>query len=309
MIRVVYEHEKVVEEDGPGLTILGVSRKHGIPHASACGGHARCSTCRVMVLAGAQNLSPREGPETRLASLKGLGDDIRIACQARVLGPVTLRRLVHDDCDVALAEADRPHTAGQEVSLAVLFSDIRDFTPFVETHLAYDVVHILNRYFHRMGEAVLRHQGYIDKYIGDGLMALFGLNGADPARACAQAVGAALDMVAELPGLNDYLDRLFGTSLEVGIGVHFGEVILADMGHPRRMQLTAIGDTVNVASRIETATKQFGTRLLVSEAVVALLPGQLRLGRSGRTPLKGKSEEQLLFEVLGHAQEQPEPNP
>jgi adenylate cyclase len=301
MIHVVYEHEQVVEEDGPGLTILAVSRKHGIPHASACGGHARCSTCRVMVLEGAQNLSPREEPEARLAALKGLEDDIRIACQARILGPLTLRRLVHDDCDVALAEADRPHSAGREVALAVLFSDIRNFTPFVETHLAYDVVHILNRYFQHMGEAVLRHQGYIDKYIGDGLMALFGLNGDDPARACAQAVAAALDMVAELPGLNEYLGRLFDTSLEVGIGVHFGEVILADMGHPQRMQLTAIGDTVNVASCIEEATKVFGTRLLVSEAVMALLPGQLRLGRSGRTALKGKSQEQLLFEVLGHA--------
>ena len=81
------------------------------------------------------------------------------------------------------------------------------------------------------------------------------------------------------------------------------------MRHPRRVQLTAIGDTVNVASRIEAATKQFRTRLLVSEAVVSHLPGRLRLGRSGRTPLKGKSQEQLLFEVLGAAEGRPGPNP
>jgi adenylate cyclase len=301
MIPIVYEQEKVVQEDQPGETVLCISRRHGIPHTAACGGHARCSTCRVIVLQGPENLTPRNEPEAHLAGLKGLGDDIRLACQARVLGPVTLRRLVHDECDIALAQSDTSHSTGKEVSLAVLFSDIRGFTPFVETHLAYDVVHILNRYFQQMGEAVLRHGGYIDKYIGDGLMALFGLDGAQPARACEQAVGAALDMVAELPHFNAYLERLFATSLEVGIGVHFGEVILADMGHPKRMQLTAIGDTVNVASRIETATKLFGTRLLVSEPVVEQLPGKLSLGRHQRTLLKGKSEEQLLFEVLGLA--------
>jgi adenylate cyclase len=210
-----------------------------------------------------------------------------------------VRRLVHDECDVALAEANSPHSAGTEVSLAVLFSDIRQFTPFVETHLAYDVVHILNRYFNRMGEAVLQHGGYIDKYIGDGLMALFGMDGTDPVGACRQAVHAALAMIAELPHLNDYLGRQFATTLDFGVGIHFGEVILADIGHPQKRQLTAIGDTVNVASRIESATRSCGAHLLVSDVLVNRLPGELTLGRSMRTPLKGKSEEQLLYEVLG----------
>jgi adenylate cyclase len=301
MLLVDYEQEKVVQVEQPGRTILSISRDNGIPHASACGGHARCSTCRVRILRGGENLSPPGEPEARLTAVKGLDADTRLACQARVLGSVTLRRLVHDACDVLLAEADAPHSAGKEVSLAVLFSDIRGFTPFVETHLAYDVVHILNRYFYHMGEAVLRHGGYIDKYIGDGLMALFGKDGADPARACREAVDAALAMVAELPRLNDYLGRQFGTSFDIGVGVHFGEVILADVGHPRVRQLTAIGDTVNVASRIESATRSLGARLLASEALVRLLPGELELGRQIRTPLKGKSEEHLLYEVLGRA--------
>src|SRR5205814_4021794 len=121
------------------------------------GGHARCSTCRVLVLEGRANLAPRTEDEVRLAVQKGLEDDIRLACQARVLGPITIRRLVLDDCDHALAAASTPHTSGREVTLAVLFSDIRGFTPFAESHLPYDVVHILNRYFQRTGEAVLRH--------------------------------------------------------------------------------------------------------------------------------------------------------
>jgi adenylate cyclase len=303
MFPVVYEQEKVVEENEPGRTILTISRDNGIPHTAACGGHARCSTCRVMVLRGGENLSPRGEAEDRLATLKGLCTNVRIACQTHVLGPITVRRLVHDECDIALAEADAPHSAGNEVSLAVLFSDIRQFTPFVETHLAYDVVHILNRYFHRMGEAVLRHGGYIDKYIGDGLMALFGMDGTDPVGACRQAAVAALAMIDELPHLNDYLSKQFGTTLDFGVGVHFGEVILADVGHPQKRQLTAIGDTVNVASRIESATRSCGARLLVSESLVSRLPGELMLGRSMRTPLKGKSDEQLLYEVLGRTQQ------
>jgi adenylate cyclase len=302
MIPVVYEQEKVVEEEQVGRTVLTISRTHGIPHTAACGGHARCSTCRVMVLRGPDNLSEPGEAEVRLTALKGLESDVRIACQARVCGPVTLRRLVHDECDIALAEANLPNSAGKEVALAILFSDIRSFTPFVETHLAYDVVHILNRYFRQMGEAVLRHGGYIDKYIGDGLMALFGMESNDPAQTCRQAVRAAVDMVAELPHLNDYLNRQFNTSLNFGVGVHFGEVILADVGHPKRMQLTAIGDAVNVASRIESATKEIGARLLVSEALARQIPGEFLPGRRLLKELKGKSEKQELIEVLGLAE-------
>jgi adenylate cyclase len=301
MFPVVYEQEKIVHEENPGRTVLCISRDNGIPHTAACGGHARCSTCRVLVLRGSENLTPPGETEVRLASRKGLEGAVRIACQAQVLGPVTLRRLVLDDCDIALAEADTPHSTGREVSLAVLFSDIRGFTPFVETHLAYDVVHNLNHYFHHMGEAVLRHGGYIDKYIGDGLMALFGMDGVDGGLACRQAIDAALAMVGDLPHLNDYLGRQFATTLDIGIGIHFGEVILADIGHPQRRQLTAIGDAVNVASRIESATRSCGARLLVSEAFVRLLPGALKLGRRMLTPLKGKSEEQMLYEVLGRS--------
>src|SRR6266702_2819336 len=106
MISVVYEQEKVVQEEERGQTVLSISRKHGIPHTAACGGHARCSTCRVIILQGGENLSPPNEPEARLTALKGLGSDIRLACQTRVLGPVTLRRLVHDECDIALAQAD-----------------------------------------------------------------------------------------------------------------------------------------------------------------------------------------------------------
>lgn len=310
MPRIVFHQEKTVDEPDGSLSLLEVSRRHGIPHAAACGGHARCSTCRILVLDGAANLTPRTDAECRLARLKGFEPNIRLACQTRANGPVTLRRLVWDQHDVDLALVDTPRSAGREATLAILFSDVRNFTPFAERNLAYDVVHILNRYFHDMGAAVLRHGGYIDKYMGDGLMALFGLEADDPAAASRQAVLAALDMLHELPELNRYLGRHFGTTLDIGIGVHAGCAIVAEIGHPRYMQLTAIGDAVNVASRVESATKEVGARLLVTAEAAAHLGPEFRLGRRAQVLLKGTSGARELIEVLGavhgHADVAPE---
>ncbi len=299
MTRINFQQEAVVEENDLHLTVLEISHKHGIPHTAACGGKARCSTCRILVLEGEKNVQPRNDAEQRMAGLKGFEENVRLACQTRLTGPITLRRLALDDDDVELAQVDTPHSTGREETLAVLFSDIRQFTPFAETHLPYDVVHILNRYFYHMGEAVLARGGVIDKYMGDGLMALFGLGQNDPATACRHAVLSGLDMLKALADLNRYLSRYFGTTLDIGIGIHVGEVIVGEIGHPSRMQFTAVGDTVNVASRIESATKELGVGLLVSEAVQGHLLGKMVFGKEATRPLKGKSEPMGLYEVVG----------
>lgn len=298
MTRVIFQQEKTIDDADESQSLLQISRGHGIPHVAACGGNARCSTCRVLVLDGLENLTPRTEPETRLARVKGFEPNIRLACQTRVRGPVTVRRLVWDERDIELAMECSATSTGREATLAVLFSDIRSFTPFAEHNLAYDVVHVLNRYFRDMGGAVLRQGGYIDKYIGDGLMALFGLDADDPPRACRQAVLAALDMQRELPELNRYLSHHFGTTLEVGIGIHTGSVIVAEIGHPKRMQLTAIGDVVNVASRVESATKEVGARLLVTAEVAGALGSEFILGRRTTVHLKGTTGERELVEVV-----------
>ena len=298
MFPVCFQNERQVEGDG-GLTLLELSRRHGIPHASACGGQARCSTCRVLVVEHADHLSSPTPAEALLAGRKGFGNCVRLACQVRPLGPVTVRRLVLDDEDLELAQGDGPQAVGAERTLAVLFSDLRGFTPFAEGHLAYDVAHVLNRYFRRMGEEVLRHGGYIDKYIGDGLMALFGLECDDPDVACRSAVACGLDMLAALPGLNTYLARQFGQGLRMGVGVHVGAVIVADLGHPSKRQLTAIGEVVNLASRIESATKEVGVGLLVSADVLARLGPGVRVGKRQTVALKGVQEPRPLAEVLG----------
>src|SRR5207248_8369229 len=142
-----------------------------------------------------ENVLPRNEAEQALARKKGLEPTVRLACQTRVTGRVRIRRLVLDDTDVNVALAETASSSGREAMIAILFSDIADFTPFSEKHLPYDIVHILNRYFHEMGEAVLQNDGMIDKYIGDGMMAMFGLNGETPQETCLNAIRAGLQMV------------------------------------------------------------------------------------------------------------------
>lgn len=296
MPRILYQHERVIDEDDTGLTLLEISLKHGLPHIHACGGRARCSTCRVIVLAHADNLSPRTPAEEALARRKRFDADVRLACQSRVRGPVVVRRLVMDQEDAELALAGR--VSGRERHLAILFSDVRGFTRLSEELLAYDVVHLLNRHFRRLGDAILRHGGYIDKYIGDSIMALFGLDDDDPAAACAGAIRAGLDMVAGMEEVNDYLRRYFGVVLRIGVGIHHGEVVVGELGHPSKMQLTAIGDPVNVASRIESATKEAGVPLLVSDDALRPVAAAARTGRVVDVSLKGKSGVHRLHEVV-----------
>ncbi|MCA9715847.1 MAG: adenylate/guanylate cyclase domain-containing protein, partial [Myxococcales bacterium] len=182
---------------------------------------------------------------------------------------------------------------------AILFIDLRGFTCLGTAMSPADVMHLLSDYQSLMVALVRRHGGSIDKYMGDGIMAIFGLESRDPAQACRDAVRAGLGMLKELDELNVYLREQFDTEFRIGIGVHVGPVIIGEMGHPKKMQFTAIGDTVNIASRIESATKIVGTSMLVSAEVCALLRDELVAGRSQRVNLKGKTGEHLLTEVLG----------
>ncbi len=190
---------------------------------------------------------------------------------------------------------------GSERRIAILFCDLRGFTRLAEAKLPYDVVFILNQYFKAMGEAVEREGGRLDKFIGDGVMALFGLD-STPAEACRQALAAASAMGLALAKLNEALRASLGESeaggaelLRIGIGIHCGRVIVGEMGHGSATGLTAVGDAVNTASRLESATKDFAAELVVSDEVTRradLSPAALReAGWQAETvQLRGKSE-------------------
>jgi adenylate cyclase len=275
----------------PDQTILEISRANAIDHVCVCGGQAKCSTCRVVVIDGLENCTPRTPGEARMAKLKGFGPELRLACQTRVTGPVRLRRLVLDKADMSSVIKARDEVTGRERDLAVLFADIRGFTAFAEANLAYDVVHILNRYFDLIGGAIDANHGFIDKYMGDGIMALFGLDDKRATHPCIDAVTAARTALAGLGDLNDYLCRYLGHRFSVAMGIHYGPTIVGQIGFSERRQFTAIGDTVNTAARLEGEAKHLGTTVVVSDTVFAHLPPADRQGAEPlMLDLRGKSE-------------------
>jgi adenylate cyclase len=174
--------------------------------------------------------------------------------------------------------------AGETRDVCVLFLDIRNFTAFSRTRPPTEVVDYLNNLFAFMIEAVDRHHGIINKFLGDGFVAIFGAPLDDP-RATHNAVRAARDMLAEIDRRGMDKDAW---PLRVGIGIHAGAAVTGNVGSPRRKEFTVIGDVVNLAARLEQANKEFGSRLLVSEAVAMKLGPDLGAGaRVGPVQVKG----------------------
>ena len=175
--------------------------------------------------------------------------------------------------------------------------DHSDFLAVCEERAADALVPDFLRELHHVGQAVRRHGGYIDTYMGDGLMALFSIQ--DPDSAALRAVRAGLDMLAAVEQLNPYLTALYQRELRIGIGVHVGDVVVGAVGAGDNRKVTAIGDAVNVASRIEAANKAAGTTFLISEDTYIQVQAQVQVNRHIRATLAGKRGLYTLYEVIG----------
>jgi len=162
----------------------------------------------------------------------------------------------------------RPGVSGQPAEVCVLFSDIRDFTTLSEHMPADVVITLLQRYFDRMVRPVHRFNGAVDKFIGDGMMVLFGapVKSADP---CGEAVQCALAMMAELDQLNVEFAREGLPTIVIGIGINYGSATVGNIGSSERHNYSAIGDAVNVAARVEGLTKELRRKIIITEAVVS----------------------------------------
>lgn len=278
----------------PGGTVLEASRAAGIPHASVCGGRGRCSTCRIRVGAGADSLPPPSPAESRVLARIAAGPEVRLACQVRPVADLDVTPLLPPDAGprAGFAPAAR-QTQGQEMEIAVLFADLRGFTRLSEARLPYDTVFLLNRYFDAMGREIEAAGGRVDKFIGDGIMALFGI-GQGRIEAGRAALHAARGMAEALTRLNEGLAADLPAPLRMGIGIHFGPAIVGEMGYGAVKSLTAIGDTVNMASRLESVTKDFNVQLVVSEVLARQAMVDLTAYRVETIPIRGKSEDQRV---------------
>jgi adenylate cyclase len=286
-ITVHYQGGEVVRVPR-GFTVLEASRLGGIPHYSICGGKGQCSTCRVQVLSSYEGLPPPDKLEQSTLRRINAAPDVRLACQLRPTHDLTVVPLLLPATEAALPANTQETTPGREREIAVLFCDIRDFTALTEDRLPFDIVFLLNRYFALVGNAVEKAGGRVDKFIGDGAMALFGI-GTTPEEACRQALTAAASIARDIERLSRELSDELSLPLRIAIGIHTGPAVVGTLGYGRARSTTAIGDMVNVASRLEAAAKEFEVALVVSEPVATLAGADMGGIESREISVRGRA--------------------
>jgi adenylate cyclase len=291
-----------------GLSVLEASLRYNVPHASVCGGRARCSTCRIRIIGDCSSLPPPSQREAFVLAQVGATDpSIRLACQLRPNGDLTFFQLFMPSLMTANVHAAAPARIGQERYLVSLFVDMRGSTRLAETRLPFDTVFIVNRFLGAVSQAVIASGGQPNQFVGDGMLALFGL-AAEPAIACRQAIAAAAAIARHIEELNDFLSHDLREPIRFGIGIHGGEVIVGEIGYRDHMVFTALGDAVNVAARLQDITKSLGCEVIVSEEVchtAGLAPDVLGLqeveirGRTDPMHVRTATEAKALATLLG----------
>lgn len=305
LIRIDYPDGRFIDVV-PGTSVLEASRLAGVPHAQICGGRGRCSTCRVRVRGEIGSVDPPGETEQRvLRRIGATTPNVRLACQLRPKGRVEVTPLLPPFAYAADARRRVDIAQGSEREIAILFADIRGFTELSEGRLPYDVVFILNRYFAAVGRAVESVGGRVDKFLGDGVMALFGIESGAQA-GCREALTAARLMSERMGELNASLRDELERPLRIGIGIHAGPIIIGEMGYGGATAITAIGDAVNTASRLEELTKEFAVELVVSENVVRRAGFDFAAFPSREVEIRGKRQ-MLAVRTIASAAELPTP--
>jgi serine/threonine protein kinase/hemoglobin-like flavoprotein/class 3 adenylate cyclase len=288
--------DRTISSSDLDKTILQLSLAAGIAHVNECGGRAQCSTCRVRVESGISNLMPRNAVEQRMATQRGWDDSIRLACQTRVRGDVRLRRLILDRDDASLIGYEAtPGGMGRELPIAVLHASVRNFAPFVKKNLAYDVVHVLNRFFAQIGEPVIANGGHIDHYSGASMVALFGTEGNDAREKCLSAARAALRMRSRVLELNHYIRDHFDAEFQLEVGLHFGRCIVGQIGHPKHARMTAVGDALAVAAGAASTCSGMGTAIAATEEFINVIGDVVSTAHRSDLTVRETAREYIVF--------------
>jgi adenylate cyclase len=265
VIRVHYPDGRVAQVPR-GFSVLEGSLSAGIPHACVCGGRARCSTCRIRIVGGRQELPhPSEVESAVLARVKA-GPSVRLACQLRPPEDLSVVPLVPADISAEELRQRAFARGGQERFIVVLVADMRGSTDFAVRHLPFDVVFTVGSFVEALGRGIAEAGGQPNQFIGDGLLAIFGVD-CGPTEACRRALRAAVKIADNVSGLNEVMATEWGEPVRFGIGIHGGEAIVGEIGYRDNMVFTALGDPANVASRLQDQCKVFECEVVMSEDV------------------------------------------
>jgi len=273
----------------PGATVLETLRANRIPHASVCGGRARCTTCRILVTKGLEDLPEPSGLEAKALARIGAMAGMRLACQICPTADISVVPLLAADAR-ALDGMARGGLLGSERLITVLFVDLRGSTTLGEARLPYDLLFILNQFYDEMIKALRATNGHYSQFTGDGLMALYGLNAKDPAQGAVDCLRGAREMLTRIDQLNGRLRGDLSQPLRIGIGIHFSEAIVGGMGPPGSQIITAIGDTVNTCARLESLTKEYDCAIILSRRAAEVAGLDVQGRELHQAPVKGRAQ-------------------
>jgi adenylate cyclase len=275
-----------------GFSLLEASRWAAIPHVSVCGGRARCTTCRVRVWQGLEQIAPPDPIESAALLLIAAPGDVRLACQVRPLADIAITPLV--PLTRALDGLRLDLNEGRESPVTALHVDLRNSVRLAAGRLPYDALFIVDRYIQAASAAILASDGHVTSVAGDGIMSVFGVRsdartGARQALSAAEALWRGIDQVsADLAGD-------LGMPLRFGIGVHSGLAVVGALGPPNRQSLQFLGETGNIAARLQALSSDLNCTMIVSAATAEAAGRESPAWRRSEVDIRGADAKMCVF--------------